>query len=248
MFWHYQGNAFPLLFMKRFLFTSIIINLLLLGAILWAVQKLGGLGYTWHRLQHREWGVYYHRAQHFAKLPERQGSIIFLGDSQIEQAEWHEIFGDDPMILNRGISGDYTAGVLDRMDEVLRHNPLKIFLLVGINDLFFEKEIPEIARDYRAIVQRTRAESPNTELFLLSLLPVNNKVRDIGLQNTRVLALNESIRQIAKDFALPYLDVHTPLTDADGNLAAKFTDDGLHINGLGYVVFKNALAGSINDD
>jgi lysophospholipase L1-like esterase len=228
--------------MKRLLLTSVLINLLLLGAITWAVQKLGGFGYTWHRLSHREWGVYGHRVQHFSKLPERSGSIVFLGDSQLEQAEWHEVFGDSPPVLNRGISGEYTAGVLERLPEILRHKPLKIFLLVGVNDLFFGKTIAEVETDYRAIVQRIRSESSETELYLLSLFPVNNAVRDIGMQNTSIQALNTRIRQIAQDFALQYIDLYTPLTDADGNLAAKFTDDGLHINGLGYVVLKNELS------
>jgi lysophospholipase L1-like esterase len=228
--------------MKRILFTSLFLNLVLFGAITWSVQKLGGFGYTWQRLQHREWGVYGHRVQHFTKLPERPGSIVFLGDSQIEQAEWHEIFGDNPMVLNRGISGDYTAGVLARLGEVLRHKPLKIFLLVGVNDLFFGKKPSEIEADYRAIVRRTRSESPDSELLLMSVLPVNNKVRDVGLTNDQVLALNERIRQIAKDYALPYLDLNTQLSDADGNLAAKFTDDGLHVNGLGYVVVEKVMS------
>ena len=228
--------------MKRILFTSLFLNLVLFGAITWSVQKLGGFGYTWQRLQHREWGVYGHRVQHFAKLPERPGSIVFLGDSQIEQAEWHEIFGDNPMVLNRGISGDYTAGVLARLGEVLRHKPLKIFLLVGVNDLFFGKKPSEIEADYRAIVRRTRSESPDSELLLMSVLPVNNKVRDVGLTNDQVRALNERIRQIAKDYALPYLDLNTQLSDADGNLAAKFTDDGLHVNGLGYVVVEKVMS------
>jgi hexosaminidase len=228
--------------MKRILYTSLFLNLVLFGAITWSVQKLGGFGYVWQRLQHREWGVYGHRVQHFAKLPERPGSIVFLGDSQIEQAEWHEIFGDNPMVLNRGISGDYTAGVLARLGEVLRHKPLKIFLLVGVNDLFFGKKPSEIEADYRAIVRRTRSESPDSELLLMSVLPVNNKVRDVGLTNDQVRALNERIRQIAKDYALPYLDLNTPLSDADGNLAAKFTDDGLHVNGLGYLVVEKVMS------
>ncbi|MEZ4926787.1 MAG: GDSL-type esterase/lipase family protein [Saprospiraceae bacterium] len=234
--------------MKRLLYSSLIIILLLLGAIIWAIQKLGGFGYVWHRVQHREWGVYYHRAQHFGKLPEEPGAIIFLGDSQIQSAEWHEVFRVNKPVLNRGISGDYTAGVLERLDEVLRHKPSKLFLLVGINDLFFGKEASEIEPDYRKIVQRTRSESSATELFLLSVLPVNNKVRKLGIKNAEIQTLNNRIRQIARDFAVPYVDLSTPLTDADGNLASKFTDDGLHINGLGYVVVKNSLGNFISDN
>lgn len=233
--------------MKRILYISIVLNLLLLGAFIWSVQKLGGFGYTWQRIQHREWGVYGHRVEHFAKLPQREHCIIFLGDSQIQQAEWHEMFGDEPMVLNRGITGDYTAGVLERLGEVLRHKPLKIFLLIGVNDLVAGKKVAEIEGYYRSIVQRTRSESPDSELFLLSVLPVNNDVRKVGLENDRINELNERIRQIAKDFALPFIDLYTPLSDADGKLAAKFTDDGLHLNGLGYVVVKHEMGGMIGE-
>ncbi|MCB0526386.1 MAG: hypothetical protein KDC86_17840, partial [Saprospiraceae bacterium] len=96
--------------------------------------------------------------------------------------------------------------------------------------------------------QRTRSESSATELFLLSVLPVNNKVRKLGIKNAEIQTLNNRIRQIARDFAVPYVDLSTPLTDADGNLASKFTDDGLHINGLGYVVVKNSLGNFISDN
>ncbi|MFN0034697.1 MAG: GDSL-type esterase/lipase family protein [Saprospiraceae bacterium] len=227
--------------MKPLLYFSLFLNLLLLGAAGFALHRLGGWHYAMLRLQHQTTGLYHHRAQHFERLGERPGSIIFLGDSQTEQAEWHELFGDGPKVLNRGISGDFTTGVLERLPEVLRHKPLKIFLLVGVNDLIFRNSVPEIETTYRAIVQKIRANSPDTELYLQSVLPLNNDVRKTGATNAKVLELNARIVQIARDFALPYLDIATPLKDADGNLSAKFTEDGLHLNGLGYFVWKKEV-------
>jgi lysophospholipase L1-like esterase len=234
--------------MKRLLILSLFLNLLLFAAIGFALHRLGGWRYAWLRLQHQTAGLYHHRVQHFERLDEQTGSIIFLGDSQTEQAEWHELFGDRPAVLNRGVSGDFTRGVLDRLDEVLRHKPLKIFLLIGINDLIFGNDIAEIEVTYRNIVQNIRTQSPDTELFLLSVLPVNNQLRRSGADNQTIEALNARIRQIARDFALPYLDIATPLKDADGQLAAKFSEDGLHLNGLGYAVWKKEIDGMINPD
>lgn len=228
--------------MKKILYISIIFNVLALGAAGFATYRLGGWRYVFIRLQRQTEGLYHHRAQHFERLPERLGSIVFLGDSQTEQAEWHELFPDGPVVLNRGISGDYTEGVLERLPEVLRHKPLKIFLLIGVNDLAFGNSIPEIEVAYRSIVQKIRTDSPDTELYLQSLLPVNNEVRHVGVKNATILELNARIAQIARDFALPFLDIATPLKDADGNLAAKFTEDGLHVNGLGYAVWKKEIA------
>lgn len=227
--------------MKRALYISFFFNVLLGASIAFALYRLGGWRYAMLRLQRQTAGVYAHRAQHFERLDERNGCIVFLGDSQIQQAEWHELFGDQPVVLNRGISGDNTEGLLERLPEVLRHKPLKIFLLIGVNDLIFRNKVSDIEKVYRQIVQKIRAESPDTELYLISVLPVNNDLRKTGTTNEQVLALNARIVQIAHDFALPYLDIATPLKDADGNLAAKFSEDGLHLNGLGYAVWKHEI-------
>jgi lysophospholipase L1-like esterase len=229
--------------MKKLLYFSLFLNLLALGAAGFAAYRLGGFKNAFLRLQRQTEGLYHHRAQHFERLPESPGCIIFLGDSQTEQGEWHELFGDHPAVLNRGISGDYTAALLERLPEVLRHKPLKIFLLIGVNDLAFGNSVPEIETIYRTIVQKIRTDSPDTELYLQSLLPVNNDVRHVGVKNTTILEVNVRVAQIARDFSVPFLDIATPLTDANGNLAAKFTEDGLHVNGLGYSVWKKAIEG-----
>jgi lysophospholipase L1-like esterase len=227
--------------MRRALFISLIFNVLAIAAGFWAVQKMGGWGYAWLRLRQADAGLYLHRKEHFERLPDRPGCVVFLGDSQMAQAEWHEALGDLPPVLNRGIAGDHVAGVLARLPEVLRHRPAKIFLLVGINDLMFGKPMADIEADYRAIVQKIRSESPNSALFLLSVLPLNDEVRAWPTSNAQVAELNGRIQGIARAFALPYLDVGTPLTDADGRLSAKCTQDGLHLNGLGYAVLAKQL-------
>ncbi len=227
--------------MKRLLYLSLFFNLLAIGAGGFAVNRLGGFKHVFVRLQRTTEGLYHHRAQHFERLSESPGCIIFLGDSQTEQAEWRELFPDGPVVLNRGISGDYTGALLERLPEVIRHKPLKIFMLIGVNDLAFGNSVPEIETAYRTIVQKIRTESPDTELYLQSLLPVNNDVRHVGVKNAKIVEVNARVAQIAHDFALPFLDIATPLKDADGRLAAKFTEDGLHINGLGYMVWKKEI-------
>ena len=196
--------------MKRLLYISIFLNLMALAAGIFAVERLGGWKYAMLRLQRQTTGLYHHRAQHFEQLPESPGSIIFLGDSQTEQAEWHEMFADQPAVLNRGISGDFVEGILERLPEILRHKPLKIFLLIGVNDLIFGSNPDKIEAVYRAIVQKIRSESPDTELYLQSLLPVNNHLRHAGVKNAQIQDMNGRVERIAHAFALPYLDIATP--------------------------------------
>ncbi|MCC7507503.1 MAG: hypothetical protein IT259_19505 [Saprospiraceae bacterium] len=233
--------------MKRWLILSLLLNAVLLVGILAGIRRGGGWRYLFKRLQYGESGLYANRQDQLARLPEQPGAIVFVGDSQIEQGEWHEWLGDQPPVLNRGITGDGAEGVLARLDtDVLRQKPSKIVLCVGVNDLFFGKKPDEVAALYRRLVQGLRQGAPQADLLLVSVLPVNNQVRNTGLDNAQVRELNAAIRQIAGEWAVSYLDLYGPLADADGRLAAKFTADGVHLNGLGYGVWKHNLASYFN--
>ena len=227
--------------MKRFLIFSVFLDVLLISGIFFAVNRLGGWKYALYRLRFGESGLYAHRKSLFERMPDRPGAVVFLGDSQIEQGEWQEMFSDVPNVLNRGISGDNVDGVWERLGEVMRHKPVKIFLLVGVNDLFRGNTLPDIEKKYRDIVQRIRREQPDAQLVLTSLLPLNGGIRSLPADNAAVQALNARIAQIARDYALPYLNLYDQLTDARGNLSAQFTADGIHLNGLGYLVWKKQV-------
>lgn len=227
---------------RRILWFSLLLNLLLAALLFFMVNRLGGWAYALYRLRHDEAGLYHHRVQLFEMMPATPGAVVFLGDSHTEQCEWQELFHpDSTVILNRGIVGDYVKGVLGRLDEVLRHKPRKIYLMVGVNDLVFKNKPEEIAATYREIVTRIRSQSPDSELFLQSVLPVNNRIKKTGVDNEQIRALNTLIAAIARDYALPYLDVYADLQDADGNLDQRFTEDGIHLNGVGYGAWKKRI-------
>jgi len=227
--------------MKRWLAISLLINVVLLAVGFFALRKLGGWRFFVHRLQHSEAPLYQHRRQLFDCLPKQPGAIIFLGDSQTALCEWRELFGDTLPILNRGIVADQVEGLRSRLNEVIRQQPTKIFLLVGINDLLFGKSVEEMEIHYREIIREIRTTSPATQIVLQSLLPVNNHVKNTGIANMQIQAFNTRIEAIAKDYALAWVNVHPMLADAAGNLASQYTEDGLHLNGAGYLVWKHAL-------
>lgn len=228
--------------MKRLLFFSFLLHVLLLAGMVFSLQRLGGWKYMLSRIGNPMIGQYHHRQDLFERLPERRGAVVMLGDSQIEQCEWQELVGSDSlMVLNRGISGDYVAGVQARLAEVLRHQPSRIYLLVGVNDLFFQTPPDEVAVQYRDLVQRIRRESSHTELVLMTLPPANNHLRNTRLRNADIQALNARIAQTAQDYALRCLDLYPLLADASGNLSPRFTEDGVHLNGAGYLVVKAAM-------
>lgn len=191
-------------------------------------------------------GQYEHRKTLYEMLPESKGKIIFLGDSLTEGCEWAELL-ENPNILNRGISGDQTEGILKRLKLVLDLHPQQLFLMIGVNDLLFHS--PEkIVANYRQIVEQIQVESPLTQLFLQSCLPVNDEVRTITIDNKDLQTINQGIEKIATDFAVPFINLYPDFTDNRGNLNTDFTADGIHLNGKGYAVWKGKIARFVNND
>ncbi|MCU0381077.1 MAG: GDSL-type esterase/lipase family protein, partial [Chitinophagaceae bacterium] len=152
----------------------------------------------------------------------------------------------DPTVVNRGIGGDITFGMLKRLPAVTALRPSKIFLLIGINDI--GKDIPPavIADNIGRIIDRIRAESPDTRIILQTILPVNPTVQGFPQhydKNDKVLATNKLLRTIASGRNVPLADLHAVFRDRQGLLKKELTIDGLHLDprGKGYETWVSYL-------
>lgn len=225
---------------KSALTISLIINLIFVLAFFYGIRKLGGFNYLRYKMNHRGLaGVYEHRKSQFDLLPLNDSSIVFLGNSITEQGIWSELTGN-PNVRNRGIAGDVLEGVEDRLTQVVKYQPAKIFLMIGINDLI-ANDPAQIMPRYNTLVENIIRQSPNTKLYLQSILPVNNEVRPSGFDNADIIWLNEQIIKTAAQHNLQYIDLHRLLEDESGQLDAKYTRDGIHINGPAYLIWEKAI-------
>ena len=121
--------------------------------------------------------AYYHqRVSLFNSLPVTNNDVVFIGNSITDGSEWGELF-NDLHIKNRGISGDITAGVIKRIDEVARHKPSKIFLMIGINDLSRGVTADSVVKNILLIAAYLRQQTVTTQVFIQSILPINNSLR-----------------------------------------------------------------------
>ncbi len=187
---------------------------------------------------------YWHQKEtHFRSLPNEANEIIFLGDSITDGCNWSEMF-HDLRIKNRGISADITDGVLDRLDEVVESKPLKIFLMIGVNDLAQGKAVDYIVRNIERILDSIQKETPQTEIYVQSLLPVNS-VYGLAKNHTNktaeIIAINAALKKMAEDRKLTFVDLHSFLKTESNLLNPEYTNDGLHLTGKGYLVWKSAI-------
>ena len=176
------------------------------------------------------------RLARFESEPVVTGRIIFLGNSITQGGDWAKLTGDST-VVNRGIGADVTFGLRSRLDDVTKRKPSKLFVLIGINDI--SKDIPDavIAAEYRMLIDSVRAQSPQTKIFVQSILPLNPTVKNFPQhydKQARVVAVNRLLRQMARETGATYIALWPIFVDRQNRLDASLTGDGLHLNQQGY--------------
>ncbi len=229
--------------MKRpWLTASVVINILLIFTLYILLNRLGGIPYVIFKatIAGTGSGVSVGRAEHFELLKDTKNEIIFLGDSITQQAEWSELF-DDSHVKNRGIGGDSAEKILLRLNEIVSSRPQKVFLMAGINDLASNPK--EIVLDrIKEIISFIKVESPNTEIYVQSILPVNNSIRKTGRSNSDIEFINKKLNAFSiTQSNVIWVDLASHFSDKNGLLNSDFTHDGLHLNGSAYLKWREVI-------
>lgn len=191
-----------------------------------------------------------YREQNKKGYPEK--NVILLGDSITEGFKVEKYF-PDRHILNRGIGADVIGnklpqsdkrGILRRMDEsVFDCNPSDVFLLIGINDLGMGHKPDVIEAGDREILERIKKKAPNVHVHIQSLLPTRG---NYAKHNANVIDVNKRLQKLAKEFGYDYIDLHSKMTDDNGELKKDFTNDGLHLKPDAYKVWKAEINRKMN--
>lgn len=178
----------------------------------------------------------------FAAEPMTKGGFVFLGNSITEGGPWQQMVGDHA--INRGIGGDISFGILNRLDEIISRQPEKLFLMIGTNDM--SKDIPEaiVANNVKKAILRMQKESADTEIYLQSILPLNPSVKGFlqgfGKQN-QVLRCNQLLHKVAEETGITFINLFPYFLNDDLLLDEALTYDGVHLNQKGYELWGSHL-------
>lgn len=187
--------------------------------------------------------LYYQRASLFDVLPVDTTTIVMMGNSLTHGCEWHELFGM-PNVVNRGINGDIVQGIRERINPVLMGRPAKIFLLCGVNDVSHNLTADSIATALDNLIGYIRTQSPETKLYVQALLPINNsfgRYKAVIGKEQVIRDINALLPAIVEKNGATWLDFHNVFADNEGNLRKELTNDGLHLLGPGYLMWRDLL-------
>ncbi|MBI89685.1 MAG: hypothetical protein CMG60_06310 [Candidatus Marinimicrobia bacterium] len=201
--------------------------------------------------------AYQNRIEEFKKEPIGFNKIVFLGNSIIEGGkDWNEKFGSSN-IVNRGISGDMTSTMIERLKEIYHYKPLKVFLLIGINDVFDgvipykkNKTAKEVASNILKIADSIKYYSNGTEVFIHTLLPIDKEKfkSERGFypkhnypMEKQIIQINRNIIRKVKRSEYQIIDIFSLFVDENGKMTKGLSKDGLHLNEKGYELWVNHI-------
>lgn len=188
--------------------------------------------------------VYYaRRATLFDLLPVYSSDIIMLGNSLTDGAEWNELF-DNCHVKNRGIVGDIIPGFFERLEPILKGQPRKIFIMGGVNDISHGVSADSIVSAMTQVVTTIQARCPKTEIYVQSMLPFNNDVRLWKLLKGREQVVadgNKGLESMCQRLGVTFINLYPLFVGEDGKMKPEYTNDGLHLMGGAYLIWRDAL-------
>lgn len=188
--------------------------------------------------------VYYaRRVTLFDLLPVYSSDIIMLGNSLTDGAEWNELF-DNCHVKNRGIVGDIIPGFFERLEPILKGQPRKIFIMGGVNDISHGVSADSIVSAMTQVVTTIQARCPKTEIYVQSMLPFNNDVRLWKLLKGReqvVVDGNKGLESMCQRLGVTFINLYPLFVGENGKMKPEYTNDGLHLMGGAYLIWRDAL-------
>jgi lysophospholipase L1-like esterase len=178
-------------------------------------------------------------ALHDQASPKPDQDVVFLGDSLTAQGAWDSWFPRWP-VFNHGLNGDQTPALIQRIEQLLPRAPAVVVLMIGVNDLSSTGEDQVLERQ-RDLMRTLGQHCAGSQILWQSLLPVNNRAWTVGVENGSIRRFNQGLCALTREHGAQFVELHRHFCDTEGQLNARFSLDGLHLNASGYALWRNIL-------
>ncbi len=171
-----------------------------------------------------------------------QGKLNYVGQFT---ERLMELYKRNSIVLNAGISGDTTWGVLNRLErDVLSFKPDLVTVMLGINDCHKGLEfLPEFKDNLRSIVSQIMHSGSEVLLLTQNMLDYNIIESSVTARVSYpdyIIA----IREVAEATQTPLCDIYQKWGEyikGDSNNHLMLMDDSIHPNERGHIFMANAI-------
>ncbi len=178
---------------------------------------------------------YKHKKSQFQMLSQNtKYTTVMLGDSITDEGQWDELL-DNPFVQNRGISGDTTDGVLERLDSINK-SIKQVFIMIGVNDIMRGKEVDEVYSNYLKIIKFF--QDRNIKVYIQSTLFIGERRAENF--NIQVEDLDKRLEKYASENNITFINLN-PIFAPNKILKKEFTFDDLHLNGAAYKLWAQEI-------
>ncbi len=136
-------------------------------------------------------------------------------------------------VLKKGYIGDAKLTLAQALDA----NPgfTKVYLSFGINEIGWPST-QSFFDYYVALINLVREKLPDAAICVQAVLPMSGVTAQSAAYsaydvNNKVVQYNTRLREICAEMGLYYLDVYEIFSDANGDLLAPDSSDGIHLGG-----------------
>ena len=209
----------------------------------WTLLALVGQDTKAQTVSYQSFAHYNRRVAEFAPLRDIDSTtVVMLGNSLTENGgNWAERLNTGLKVVNRGIIGDNTIGMIQRLCQITPYKPRAIFLMAGINDMSNGMPAQQVASRVITLIDSIRLQSPGTQLFIESILPINEsngRWKTLSGRTDDIPWANMLIRAYCESNGIVFIDVFRRMTRGRSNiLRGELTSDGLHLNAEGYKIW-----------
>lgn len=187
-----------------------------------------------------------HYQQRLAQFQREGGidttSIVMLGNSLTENGkDWASRIETTKKLVNRGIIGDNTVGMTDRLYQITPYQPKAIFLMAGINDMVGNTTAEQVANRVIGLIETISLQAPRTKLFVESILPIDEssgRWKTLAGRTDDIPFANMLIKAYCETHGITFVDIfHRMVRGHSNQLRPELSGDGLHLTEQGYRVW-----------
>jgi lysophospholipase L1-like esterase len=171
-----------------------------------------------------------------------KNAILFVGSSSFTMWKDVQTYFPAYTIINRGFGGSSLPDVIRYAKDIISpYNPKQIVIYCGENDLASSDTITAklVFNRFRQLFTIIRNRYPKAKITYISMKPSPSR----QLLLSKMINGNEMIKKyLSSKKRTSYVDVYTEMIDDEGKPRTDlFLDDNLHMNKMGYDIWKKSI-------